>query len=249
MQTQTHRRGAVAIKKSRGASSSLLVLLLMGLSLVMVACGGDAHIQQQATQNKAQLDQLLQHAQAIGIPASSLRLIITQERQLSSTSAPFNLFNDQPLNNYNQNLATHYTQLTVQTQNIVTTYTDQAQLLAQHDLQNFQTSLTQARMLSLPIQSFSQQFSQDQALLGAAKYPKDYALVSSKAKTAQQTLTVLQDVAHQLHTFQQTIVQMQQAHIDVTAMQTQYQDDQQSLPAIKTMTEASPQASFSGKLP
>ncbi len=238
MQTQTYRRGAVGSKKSRGAASSLLVLLLMGLSFVMVACGGDAHIQQQATQNKAQLDQLLQHAQAIGIPSSSLRSIFTQEKQLSSTSAPFNLFNDQPLNTYNQNLATHYTQLTVQTQDIVTTYTNQAQLLAQHDLQNFQSSLTQARMLGLPIQSFSQQFSQEQALLSAAKYPKDYALVSSRSKAAQQTLTVLQDVAHQLHTFQQTIAQMQQAHLDVTAMQTQYQDDQQALTTIKTMTEA-----------
>lgn len=237
MHTRTNRPGAVGIKQTRGASS-LLVLLLMSLSFVMAACGGDAHIQQQATQNKAQLDQLLQHAQAIGVPATSLHPIMTQEQQLSSTSAPFNLFNDQPVNSYNQNLATHYAQLITQTQDIITTSTTQAQSQAQHDMQNFQTALTQARTLGLPIQHFSQQFSQDQTLLSTAKAPKDYALVSSKAKVAQQTLSVLQDAAQQLRTFQQTIVQMQQAHIDVTAMQTQYQDDQQRLGAIKTKTDA-----------
>src|SRR5260370_41742001 len=84
--------------------------VMIGLMTLTSACGGDAHTQKQASQNKTQLDHLLQHAKSIGVPTSMLQPVMTQEQQLSRSSAPFTLFNDQPATNYYQNLATRYNQ-------------------------------------------------------------------------------------------------------------------------------------------
>src|SRR5579859_7446120 len=54
----------------------LLVMLLLGLTVLVSACGGDPRVQQSASQNKAQLDTLIQHAQQIGVPASLLQPIL-----------------------------------------------------------------------------------------------------------------------------------------------------------------------------
>src|ERR1700730_6163660 len=88
-------------------------LLLLGTLLMTSACGGDPHVQQQASQGQSQLDSLLKQAQTIGVPSSLLQPIIKQEHQLSSSSAPFSLFNDQPVNDYYHNLSTRYTGLEV----------------------------------------------------------------------------------------------------------------------------------------
>src|SRR5258708_935072 len=206
-----------------------LAVLLLSIMVLMSACGGNAQTQQQASQNKTQLDHLLQHAQVIGVPMSVLKPILKQEQQLDSSSAPFNPFNDKPVNDYYHNLADSYSHLIVQTQGLVTTTTEQAQAQAQHDMQNFQTILTQLRSQNLPVQNFTQQFSQDQAQLTSAKFPNDYTSISNKAHVSTQALDLMQTASGQLTLLNKTIGQMQQAHIDVTAMQTQYQDDLQTL--------------------
>jgi hypothetical protein len=119
-----------------------LVILMLGITLLISACGGDPRVQQHASQNKAQLDQLTQQAQKIGVPAALLNPILKQEQQLSSTSAPFSLFNDQAATNYYNNLANQYAKLTGQAQELITTTTDQFQLQAQNDMQVFQQALT-----------------------------------------------------------------------------------------------------------
>lgn len=219
------------MQRARGVSP-LLVALLFTLSFITSACGGNAQLQQRATQQKTQLDQTLQSGQKSGVPSSVLQPIIKQEQQISSTGTPFNLFNEQPINDYYSNLSTRYTQLNTQAQTSIAAYTAQVQAQAQRDLQNFQSSLTQARALKLPIQTFSQDFSQDQQQLAAAKYPKDYIQLSNKVRVSRQTLDMMRDAAQQLSAFNKTIQQMQQARLDVTAMLTQYQDDQQALNAV-----------------
>src|SRR5947209_18100097 len=87
---------------------------LIGLMLLLSACGGNPQVQQQANSSKAQLDAQLQHAQAIGVPQSILQPVLSQEQQLSSSSAAFTLFDDQPAADYYANLATRYHQLMVQ---------------------------------------------------------------------------------------------------------------------------------------
>ena len=199
---------------------------LIGLMLLTSACGGNPQVQQQANASKAQLDAQLQHAQAIGVPQSILQPVLSQEQQLSSSGAPFTLFNDQPATDYYANLAVRYHQLLVQLQGIVSVTTQQFQSQAQRDLQNFQIALKQSQAKNVGnMQAFSQQLNSDETLLTAARYPKDYAEVSADAHKAISTLDLLGLTYNQLTTFNKTIAQMKAANLDTTVLQSQYQSD------------------------
>lgn len=199
---------------------------MIGMVLLLSACGGNPQVQQQANSSKAQLDGQLQQAQAIGVPQSILQPVLTQEQQLSSSSAPFTLFNDQPATDYYANLATRYHQLLVQLQGIVSVTTQQFQLQAQRDLQNFQIALKQSQAKNVGnISAFSQQLNIDESLLTAARYPKDYAAVSAGAHQSISALDLLGLTYNQLMTFNKTIAQMKAVNLDTTVLQGQYQSD------------------------
>ncbi len=213
---------------SRRVTQAMLVMLLLGLTVLTSACGGNAQSQQQASQNKTRLDQLTQHALSIGIPATLLSPILKQEQKLSSTGTPLSLFSDQPATDYYTNLANQYSTLLGQTQQLITTSTDQYQYQAQNDLQVFQQALARRSSQHIGnVQPFSDTYTNDQSLFSSAKYPKDFVLVSQEAQKATDALGLMGATYIQLTTFKNTINQMQQAHIDVTAMQTQYQNDLQ----------------------
>jgi len=213
----------------RGTGQSLVtVLFLLSLLLTLSACG-NTNLQQQASQEKVQLDNLLHHALAIGVPVTLLQPVQRQEQQLAQTRAPFSLFNTQPIDDYYRNLTTRYRQLLIQTQGIIDTAIQQDQALAQNALQEFHTALQRQQSNHLPVQQFAQQFSQQQQALAHATTPLQYNVISQQATTATQALDLLQNDAALLATFHTTIQQMQQARLDVTAMQMQYQSDQQLL--------------------
>jgi len=151
---------------------------------------------------------------------------VKQEQHISSTSAPFTLFDDQPATNYYLNQAHQYSQLFNQLQGIVSSTTQQYSTQAQLDMQDFQQTLSVQRAKNLGnIQAFSEQYNKDNALLAAAVTPKDYAAVSRDAGSATQALHLLASTYLQLTTFKSTITQMTKANLDVTAMQTQYKGD------------------------
>lgn len=215
--------------KMRTGQSVVTVLFLLSLTLLISACGSNSALQQQSSQDKSQLDTLLQHAQAIGVPLTLLTPVQRQEQQLNGTRAPFSPFNAQPIDDYYRNLATRYEQLQVQTQGIITTTTQQDQTQAQRAVQDFHTALLRQQSSHLPVQQFAQQFSEQQQALAHATTPRAYSAVSQNAQTATQALDLLQNDASLLNTFKTTIQQMQKAHLDTTAMQAQYQSDQQQL--------------------
>ena len=222
-----------ATRTTRGT----LALFLLALMVLVSACGGDPRTQQQASKDKATLDASLQQARKIGVALSFITPIQKQEQQVSNTNAPFTPFNDKAYADYYHNIATRYTQLNVQTQGIIATSTERAQVLADRTMQNFGTALSQRRAQGLPVQPFVLQFAQAQALLSTAKYPKDYALVTKNATTGIQSLNLLQSVSTQLDTLQKTISEMQAAQIDVTAMTLQYQNDKQALTTASSPTD------------
>ncbi len=204
----------------------MLAGMLVGMMLLISACGGSSQSQAQLNQNKAMLDQTLQHARSIGIPESALQSIIKQEQRLSSTRAPFSLFNDQPVTDYNTKLANNYQQLETQTEAIVSSITDQYNVQAQQDLQFFQSSLSALQQRKVGNkQAFTAQYNKDSSLLAAAHYPKDYAAISNDARKAIEALALSNTTFNQLNTFNTTIHHMKAARLDVTAMQTQYQND------------------------
>jgi hypothetical protein len=208
------------------STQTILAGVLVGMMLLITACGGSPQSQAQVNQNKVRLDQALQHARSIGIPDSALQPIIKREQQLNSTGAPFTLFNDQPVTDYNTNLASHYQQLEVQTEGVISSISDQFNIQAQQDMQFFQSSLSAQQQRKVGnTQAFSALYNKDASLLAAAQYPKDYAAISNDARKVTEALALSSTTFNQLNTFKTTINQMQAARLDVTAMQTQYQYD------------------------
>jgi L,D-transpeptidase catalytic domain len=216
----------------------MLTGMLVGMMLLITACGGSSQSQAQLNQNKVKLDQTLQHARSIGIPESALQSIIKQEQQLSSTRAPFSLFNDQPVTNYNTKLASNYQQLEIQAEAIISSVSDQYNMQAQQDMQFFQASLSALQQKKAGnIQAFTTQYNKDSSLLAAAQYPKDYAAISNDARKATEVLDLSNTTFNQLNTFNTTINHMKAAHLDVTAMQTQYQNDLATFDSATTTVE------------
>ncbi len=222
-------------KRPNRLGQIMLVGLLLGLALATSGCGGSPQSQQQASQSKSQLDATLKHARDTGVPASSLQPIVHQEQQISSTSAPSNLFDDAPATNYYLNQAKQYKQLLTQLQGIVSVATEDATTKAQMSMQNFQFALSKAQSLKTTnIQAFTQEYNNDQNLLSSAQAPNQYNAISNDANNAASALNLLGSSYAQLVAFRNTIKQMQAAHIDVGLMPTQYVDD---LSTLNTVTK------------
>src|SRR5436305_15249865 len=88
----------------RVKNSILIVCMVTLVTLLLSACGGDPQTQQQATKSKADLDNLISHAQSIGVPGTMLKPLIQQEDQLRNTNAHLTVFNGQPALQYDINL-------------------------------------------------------------------------------------------------------------------------------------------------
>jgi len=227
-------------KRSHRLMPAMLVCMLFAFVMLTSGCGGSQQSQQQASQNKTQLDAALQHARNIGVPDSSLQPVIKQEQQLSSTSAPSTLSDDSPATTYYLNQAKGYHQLLVQLQGIVSKVTGDTSTLAQMDMQQFQGAIARAQKLQVGnISAFTTEYKNDQNLLSSAQYPKDYIAVSNDASRASRALELLSSTNAQLVLFKNTIGQMKAAHIDVTAMLAQYQSDLDTLNSITTSTDFS----------
>jgi L,D-transpeptidase catalytic domain len=202
------------------------VAYLLGVIAMASACGGSPQSQQQASQSKTQLDQLILHAQQIGVPVMSLSPIQRQEQYLSSAGAPFSPFNDQADTNYYRHLATQYQELQQQLHTLIATTTDQLQVQASQNLLAFQQMLSRRQRLkigNLPPFIFLAQ--RDQALFAQAQYPKDFAAVSQNAQQETQALGQMGLAFDQLTSFNNMIRQLQAAPLDVTTMRVQYRSD------------------------
>ncbi len=211
--------------KGRLACAAGVFLLLALLALQVLTAMGDPHHAPQVVQNKAHLDQLLVEARSIGVPLSLLRPVSQDERQLDSRQySLFSLyFGDAQAAPH---LAAAYQRLSARLPAIVAFATQQAQLRAQQDVQNFQTALT-VRAGTDTGGSFSLQFVQDQWALANARTPKDYEIVSRQARESILALGMREEVQSQLADFQRTIMRLEGAHIDVTALTGAYQNDLQ----------------------
>lgn len=204
----------------------LLVGVIGGVLLLTSACGGDSHLQQQATNARTQLDQQIQQAKNIGVSVSSIQPIIQQEQVLNNNSAPFSPFDATPVDKFYKNQLAAYQKLLGKLQEQVGIVTGQAQGDAQQNMQSFKTALdNQQTKKAGNLQAFALRYTTDQNLLAAAQYPKDYQAISTDARSAIATLRAMGTTYQQLTIFKNTVTQMQQANLDVTAMQNEYNSD------------------------
>lgn len=201
-------------------------MFLLLLVLLLSACGGDPHLQQQASQGKAALDKDLAHAQAIGVPANLLTPILQQEQQLTSTHSPLGIFGDQSVNEYYQNLALRYAQLDAQVAGLATQETQLLDYQASQDLQTLSNALAERQAQKLaPVQTFATQLTNYQQALAKAQLPKDYLQISSQAQASTQALHLMGPTNDALQSFHKVIKQLQTSHIDVMAFQQEEQND------------------------
>ena len=214
--------------RRRVERSLALCLLLVLISCLLSACGGNPQLQQQANKNKQALDSALSHALAIGIPASMLQPIRQQEQQLESAHAPLALFGDQPVDDYNQNLALRYSQLYSQVIGLETQATQQFDYQASQDLQTMSNALAERQSQNLRATQFANQLANYQQQLAKAQYPKDYLQISAGARSATQALHLMGPAYSDLTAFQKVIKQLKSSHIDVTVFTQEEQNDLQS---------------------
>ncbi|GCE48219.1 L,D-transpeptidase [Thermosporothrix hazakensis] len=208
-----------------------LSLLLSMLLVLLSACGGDPKYQSQATQNKQAFEKELQHAHDIGVPDSYLTKINKQKDELGQTPAPVNFLglNAPAVDQYYNNLATRYKQLTIQTQGVVPVATQQLQNQASKDLENWQRLLGQQNSKGLPVDTLKANYTASQAKLKTAKLPKDYNAIIAEANTGMKTLNMLGDTAEKLNSFKETIDLMADGKLDVTTYQQKYQTNKDAM--------------------
>ena len=219
-------------------AQGMLVLLLLSSSFLLSACGGHPRVRQEANSAQTRFTQVLQHAQQIGVPTTSLRQILQQQQQLLARSAPFNLFdpfNDQAADDYYRNLATRYTQLTAQVQVVITSSTAQARKQTLQDLQSLQHTLQRRQAQDFPVQKLSEGLVQAQAALPQARVPLDYTRISGKVHDIQQSLTLMVNLSSALASLNQSIALLQQAHLDVTDLMMSYQKDKEAVGKESTL--------------
>src|SRR5262249_16369427 len=123
-------------KKTRMTSSFVLLITL--LTLLLSACGSPQS-EQQANQNKAELDRLIANARSHGIADATLQPILNQAKNLSQTRVPLTPFSNQPTTDYYQDLAKRYQILTVQVRGLENQVTQEASYQAIQKMQAFQT--------------------------------------------------------------------------------------------------------------
>ncbi|GAC1430377.1 MAG: hypothetical protein NVSMB54_23700 [Ktedonobacteraceae bacterium] len=204
----------------------LAALTILLLSLFLSACNGNPQSQQQASTNKASLDAALVHAKDIGVPDTMLQPILHQERQLSATNVPVTMFSDQPATDYYTNLSQRYHMLAIQVNGLMTQATQQYDYQSTLDLQAFESVLAQRQGQGfVEAKVFADQLTQDKKSQAKAQYPRDYFSISMSAKRSTQALRLMGPAFEKLTTLQNTIKQLQSSHLDVTALNQEYQSD------------------------
>jgi hypothetical protein len=221
--------------RNRFKNSVLTISVVMLVTLLLSACGGDPQIQQRANLSKTELDRLISHAQGIGVPGTMLAPITQQETQISNTSAPLTIFSGQPATDYYSNVAQRYQMLSIQVRGLETQVTQQFDYQAALDIQGLENVLAQRRAENfVEAKTFASQLTQYQNQLSTAQYPKDYTQISYYAKQSTLALQLLGPAYNNLVSLQKDIKQLQASHVDTTALNQQYQQDLQLFRNAKT---------------
>jgi lipoprotein-anchoring transpeptidase ErfK/SrfK len=218
----------VPVARRRVKHLFLATSIILLASLLLSACGGDAHTQQQAHASKADLDQRIAYARSIGVPVTMLNAITLHETQLSRTSAPLTIFNGQPATDYYTNMSQQYSTLDLQVQGLVVQSTQQFDYQASQDIQSLADALSQRLAQNFgEAKNFTAQLTQDQSALAKAQFPRDYTRISNSARSSLLALQLMGPTYDSLNALKQDIQQLQKSHIDTTALNMQYQQGMQ----------------------
>jgi len=234
------------VSRSRYKNGLILLSIALLVTFLLSACGADPQVQQSASSSKAQLDAAISNAENIGVPASLLQPILNQEKQLSSTSAPWSLFGSQGDNEYYTNLSQRYHMLAVQVQGLEVQAAQQLDYQAAQNIQGLENALGQRQAQNfIEVKTYQQQLEQDQNALAKAQYPRDYVSISANAEQSTLALNLMGPAYNDLTTFQQDVKQLQDSHVDTSAFN---QEDQQDLQLFRSASTPSDYTSLINQL-
>ncbi len=229
-------------KRRRRRIALLLLALLLPISGILLFTqmfGSSARMRQKAEEDRVHFTQAVQQAQKLGMPDSLLQPLLAQQQQLSSSSAPFSLFNPGGADEYYRALALNYQKLAAQVPVLLNSATQQQKTQAQNDLHTLDTTLHQhsARDSGAAFSSVTSQSADAQKLFEQAHTLADYTFVSRKATTATRTLTELQTVSQQLATLKEQLLFVQQNKLDQSLLNTSYQQDVDETMHVKSLQD------------
>jgi L,D-transpeptidase catalytic domain len=193
------------------------VAVLMGLAIVLSACAPDP-AQGQAQRNRAQLDAELHHAQQLGIPATMLQPVVTDERKTASGAGGWGY-------SY-KNAATSYAALYTQLMQVEQQSTGILMQEATNNIGIFSTLVAKVQQQGFTEASaYQQRLDNAKQQLSSAKTPDQIAQVSQYALMQAQALQAMGPTYDQLVSFRSSVDSMQKVGITSSWADSAYTQD------------------------
>jgi lipoprotein-anchoring transpeptidase ErfK/SrfK len=203
-----------------------LATLAVGLMLFLSACGSLTPKGQQAQQEKAKLDAMLNQAAAIGVPAALLAPIRQQEQQIGSQAQAPGLFGDSTPDSTYQKIIASYQALETQVTTVVTQAAQDARMQAHQDIQDFDQLLQQRQNEGFKeVPAYQARLTQLEQDFTNAQTPADFQQVSYTARQQTEALQLMMPTYQDLQGLQETLKRMEDAGLDTTLGQQEYNDD------------------------
>jgi lipoprotein-anchoring transpeptidase ErfK/SrfK len=195
--------------------------------LFLTACGSLTPKGQAAQGEKARLDTAIQNAAKIGVPASLLNPIRQQEARIAGNLSPLGLFGDHNSDGAYTNAITSYQVLEGNVASAVAQAKQTARFQAHQDIQSFDALLQQRQNQGFDneIPGYQARMNQVQQQYADGQTPNDFYKVSEYARQQTQALQLMWPTYQQLQALQTSITNMQNASLDTTLGQQEYNAD------------------------
>ena len=223
MRTEEVAGGREAVRADPRQSSrratvfAALTAALIAWSIILTGCAQDPN-QTAATQNKAKLDQEIQHARSLGIPASLLQPVLSQEQAIAGGVGGVNYSYKDASNNY----ALLYTQVLGIEQTAAQTLKQQAQT----DLQAFSAALESERNAGFSEASaYQNRLSQAYQDFSNAQTVADFARCGYRGARQTEALNSLGPAYQKLQAFASAIQAVHTAGFNSSNAQVEYSAD------------------------
>jgi lipoprotein-anchoring transpeptidase ErfK/SrfK len=203
-----------------------LAVLSVSLLLFLSACGGLTAKGQAAQQEKAKLDAMLRQATDLGVPDSYLVSIRQQEQKVGSQATQPGLFGDSTPDGTYQKIITSYQALEAQVASVSAQAAQDTRMQAHQDIQTLDQLLqTRQNEGYLEVPAFQARLTKLEQDFDAAQTPAYFQSISASAKEQTLALQLMKSADQDLQSLQDTIKRMQDAGLDTTLAQQEYDKD------------------------
>lgn len=204
-----------------------LAVVAVSLMLFLTACGSLTARGQAAQSEKAKLDTAIQNAAKIGVPANLLNPIRQQEARIAGGLSSVGLFGDHNSDGSYNNAISSYQVLEGDVASAIAQATQAARFQAHQDIQAFDALLQQRQNQGFDneVPGYQARLTQTQQQWQDGQTPNDFYKVSAYARQQTDALQLMYPAYQQLQALQGSITNMQNAGLDTTLGQQEYNTD------------------------